>query len=196
MFACMFPFPVVAHWGFRHVLLPRICKKWWPSLGEQNKVADAKEENTAICTCKEAQVLLDTYQGAYKQKYSFWEGVIEMRKLVFCSFYLIQNNILRLVCCTLTSVLVLVHHIFSYPFAHVHSNRAETLSLSLLCVACVTNCVKSVFAYLGEVVEPNTPTEQLLILINRFERISIIMLISFILVVQLHDVSKKNMKRN
>ncbi len=191
MLACVFPFPLIAYWGLCALLLAKSRKQVQSTPKEQDQGASTTEANALVYKSEEAQVLLDTYQGAFKEKYCYWEGVIELRKLVFCSFYLIQNNIFRLVSCTILSVICLLHHKSTQPFAHKNSNRAETLSLSLLCIACTTNCIKSVFAHLGEIVEPNTPTEQLLLSINRFDRVSVILLISFIVGVQLHDGLKK-----
>ncbi len=134
--------------------------------------------------------MLDTYQGTFKEKYSYWEGVIEIRKLLFCSFYLIHNNVNRLILCTIFSILILVHHKSTHPFAHENSNKVETLSLSLLCMACVTNSIKSFFSQLGLIVEPNTPTEQILFLLNRLDRIFTILLILFIFLIKLFDILK------
>ncbi len=194
MLACVFPFPLIAYWVIHHLFLPVNCKNKVGSAAEQPEQM-VSESNGSNLISEEAQVLLGAYQGAYKEKYSYWEGVIEIRKLIFCSFYLIQNNMFRLVFCTITSVLILVHHIFSYPFAHVNSNRAEALSLSLLCVACVTNSIKSVFAHLGEIVEPNTPTEQLLIFLNRIDNIFVFILLSYIVISSVHDNLKKHWRK-
>ena len=82
---------------------------------------------------EETQAILDTYQGPYKDENSSWEGVIELRKLLFNTYYLINENIYRLTLCTFTSICILVHHKTVNPLKNENSNRAETLSLSLLC---------------------------------------------------------------
>ncbi len=197
MLACFFPFPLIMFWILHHLLLPRMHKKhvWSPSVA-QRPTTSTSTRQSVTCISQEAQVLLDTFQGVYKEKYSYWESVIEIRKLIFCSFYLIQNNMYRLVFCTITSVFALVHHILIYPFVHIYSNRAEALSLSLLCVACVTNCIKSVYLQLGVVIETNTPTEQLLVFLNRLDSIFVIILISYIFVVQVYDGLEKTRNRS
>ncbi len=198
MFACMFPLPVIAFWGFRYILLPVLSKRqvWPPPQQFRTELSHSKSKTTCHIS-QEAQVLLNTYQSPYKAKYSFWEGVIELRKLIFCSFYLVSNNIYRLLYCTIFCVVTLVHHNSAQPFANVKSNRAETLSLSLLCVACITNGIKSVFSQLGLIVEPNTPTEQLLFLVNRLDRILVIILVLYILFLEtfyfLHKMWVKQM---
>ena len=191
MFACIFPLPLVAYWGFQYLLLPRVCKQQCEGKQTQTPKAAANNATAHTDISEEAQVLLDTYQCAFKEKYSYWEGVIEIRKLLFCSFYLIHNNVNRLILCMMFCVLVLVHHNYTQPFAHVNSNRAETLSLSLLCVACVTNGIKSFFSQLGLSAEPDTPTEKLLVLLNRLDRIFTIVLVLFIILIGLFDVMRK-----
>ncbi len=187
MLACIFPFPFIVFWGFCHLCGNSCAKKqvipkskvWYPRANNQH-VTNVLEN--------EAQVILDTYQGAYKDEYAYWEGIVEIRKLIFCSFYLVPDNIYRLIFCTLTSIIVLVHHMLVYPFKNINSNRAETLSLSLLCLACVTNSVKSVFPELGFVVEPNTPIEQLLFVINRLDKVLSIILVLYILTAEMFDI--------
>ena len=138
-----------------------------------------------------AQVILDTYQGPYKDENSAWEGVIELHKLLFNTYYLINNNIYRLTLCTFTAVIVLVHHNLVKPFKNENSNRTETLSLSLLCMACVTNSIKTVFTESGILVQSNTPTEQLLYLLNRLDRIMIVILLGYIIITELYYLIKE-----
>ncbi len=191
MFACVFPFPLLVFWGFRQAVVPILLRKHWLITQQQMDGTNRSGTSIGCSVSTEAQILLDTYQGAYKKEYCFWECVIEIRKLIFSSFYLIHNNIYRLILCSIFNVIFLVHHIVSYPFAHVNSNRAEALSLSLLCVACITNGVKSVISQLGFIVEPNTPTEELLLLVNRLDRTFTILLILFIILVEFYDFLQK-----
>ncbi len=96
MLACIFPFPFVLLWGIWYVLQNRSSKRQVHSASHSFEESSSAEYLTTSLS-EEAQVLLDTYQGAFKDKYSYWEGIIEFRKLIFCSFYLIPNNIHRLV---------------------------------------------------------------------------------------------------
>ncbi len=190
MLACIFPFPFVVIWGLYYQLGSSSCKNQvFPNSKDdaQSNFPTTNNQHQQGVLEGEAQVILDTYQGAYKDEYSYWEGVVEIRKLIFCSFYLVSDNIYRLMFCTLTSVIVLVHHKSVYPFKNINSNRAETLSLSLLCLACVTNSVKSVFPELGFVIEQHTPIEQLLFVINRLDKILSIILVLYILTAEMFD---------
>ena len=87
--------------------------------------------------------------------------------------------------------MVLVHHNLVKPFKNENSNRTETLSLSLLCMACVTNSIKTVFTESGILVQSNTPTEQLLYLLNRLDRIMIVILLGYIIITELYYLIKE-----
>ncbi len=184
MFACIFPFPVLAFWGIWFLA----CNKNGPSNTKCDVQVDCRSENPILS--KEASVLIETYQGAYKDKHSYWEGIIEIRKLIFCSLYLIQNNIHRLVFCGTLSMVCLVHHTSVYPFKHTISNRAETLSLSLLCLACITNGIKSVYPQSGLIVGSDTPIEQLIHLLNTMDQMFTIILLLYIISAEVCDVLK------
>ncbi len=187
LFACLFPLPFVVFWAAQSFVFLATSKRNALVSGanqhEQRGNREAESQTTSVS--EEAEVLLDTYQGMYKEKYAYWEGVVEMRKLIFCSFYLIPNNIVRLLFCTFGCVFFVIHHKSVYPFKHGNSNKIETLSLSLLCVACVTNSVKSVFPELGILVEANTPTEQLLFLLNRVDVLLTFILLSSVVLTEL-----------
>lgn len=148
-----------------------------------------------IIISDEARVILDTYQGPYRQEFSSWEGIIEMRKLCFNFYYLIANNIYRLVLCTITSVIILISHARLQPFKNGNSNRAENLSLCLLCIACVTNSVKTVFPESGILIEKDTPTEQLLYLLNRLDRLMILVILGYIIFSELFLIVRELIKK-
>ena len=162
MIACLFPLPFLIYWIITFILLqPTIEQKTLKSLVASTKnILDIGTDKEMLSD--ESDVIIKTFQGPYKDENASWEGVIELRKLFFSTYYLLSNNIYRLVLCTFTAVVTLVHHIFTRPFKNKNSNRAESLSLSLLCMACVTNSIKTVFTESGILVEANTPTEELI----------------------------------
>ncbi len=198
MVACFVPLPFLAYWLVAFVLLKNhfgkerfsiksFAKSTKHLLIGHTKLTAPMTDNKVS---EKAQVVLDTYQGPYKDENSSWEGVIELRKLLFNTYYLINNNIYRLTLCTLTAVGVLVHHNLVTPFKNPNSNRTETLSLALLCVACVTNSIKTVFTESGILVQPNTPTEELLYLMNRLDRLLIIVLLAYVVISELFYLVK------
>ncbi len=193
MFACVVPLPFLLFWVGWFILPGKYRRNQlesFPYHEKETQIKQIEHQNTPHIT-EEAQVLLDTYQGAFRKQSSHWESVIEFRKLIFCSFYLVPNNIYRLVLCTFACIIALVHHRSVYPFKHINSNRAETLSLSLLCIACVTNSIKSVFPQLGLMVKSNTPTEQLLLLMNRLDSIFALVLLSYMLAAEVFQFVSK-----
>ncbi len=193
MLACFVPLPFTIVWASWHL-------KNWKNHRTSNsspsvpdiQAGDSLQRNSLS---DESKIIVDTYQAAYKENHSYWECIVEIRKFVFCSFYLIQNNIFRLVFCSLASAIVLVHHKSVYPFRHDNSNRAETFSLLLLCTACTTNAVKSIFPQLGIIVEPKPPIEQLLLQLNRLDRVFSVLLLCFIFMVEVHETLKRRISK-
>ena len=196
MIACFLPLPFLIYWIVSFIILelkqPRVLSaKTLAASAKDLLTIDRKNKDL----CEEASVILKAFQGPYTHEHSSWEGVIEVRKLFFNTYFLINNNIYRLVLCTFTSVIVLVHHNISKPYKNLNSNRADSLSLSLLCMACVTNSIKTVFTESGMLVESNTPTEELLYLMNRLDRIMILVLIGYIVFSELYFVIRSTLKR-
>ena len=196
MIACFLPLPFLIYWIVSFIILelkqPRVLSaKTLAASAKDLLTIDRKNKDL----CEEASVILKAFQGPYTHEHSSWEGVIEVRKLFFNTYFLINNNIYRLVLCTFTSVIVLVHHNISKPYKNLNSNRADSLSLSLLCMACVTNSIKTVFTESGILVESNTPTEELLYLMNRLDRIMILVLIGYIVFSELYFVIRSTLKR-
>ena len=128
-------------------------------------------------------------------KNTYWESIIEIRKLLFNSFFLISNNIYRLVVCAVAAITVSFHHRLVKPFKYENSNNIESLSLSLLCMACVTNSIKTGVTEFGVLIQPNTPTEQLLMLMNRLDRIMIVTLLEYIVASELYITVNKFRKK-
>ncbi len=196
MFACILPFPFLTFWIFWYILPGKCHRNQSISFSEANCAIQATFMHCATThLSEETQVLLVTYQGAYKSECSYWESILEIRKLIFCSFYLVPNDIYRLVLCTFASIIALVHHRSVYPFKHINSNRAETLSLSLICIACVTNGIKSVYPQSGLIVESDTPTEQLLHLMNKLDKIFTLLLLVYIIFVEIFDLVRKSVSK-
>ncbi len=187
MLACLLPLPFLIMWMLALILKsvsPNKTKSKIPNNGDDvNMLFEDLDDKS--------QVILDTFQGPYKDEMSFWEGIIELRKLLFNTYFLIPNNIYRLVLCTFTAVSVLVHHSLVKPFKNENSNRVETLSLALHTMACVTNSVKTVFTESGIVIDPNTPTEQLLSIMVRIDRSMILVLVAYIIASELHCAVKE-----
>ena len=192
MIGSLCPLPFLLYWSVIYVLnkmkrvkvtsINVLTSSYQRSTPSQSKLMEAETlTNNYTLVTTEAQVILDTYQGPYHREFSSWEGIIEMRKLCFSLYYLISNDIYRLVLCTITSVIVFYSHVRLQPFNNRNSNRAESLSLALLCIACVTNSIKTVFPESGILIQTNSPTEQLLYLLNRLDRLMILIILGYII---------------
>ncbi len=206
MLACLFPLPFLLFWVVFYGMIKRATSNVSLTLGTFVKSSKHLSLNANLVKLSDdsqnidekSKRILETFQGPYRDEYSSWEGVIELRKLLFNTYYLIENNIYRLVCCTITAVIILLHHNFARPFNNKNSNIAESLSLGLLCIACITNGIKTVFTESGILVEPNTPTEQLLFLMNRLDRILFLILLMYIILSEAYFILKefKTKRRN
>ena len=201
MLAIALPLPFFVIWLIYFVLVQGKIKK-------TNAKSNGKTFNQFMKTLKQsddipqqnvvseqAQIILDAFQGPYKGKNTYWESIIEIRKLLFNSFFLISNNIYRLVVCTVAAITVSFHHRLVKPFKYENSNNIESLSLSLLCMACVTNSIKTGVTEFGVLIQPNTPTEQLLMLMNRLDRIMIVTLLGYIVASELYITVNKFRKK-
>ena len=185
MLGCLFPLPFLLFW----ILIYGIRRR--PISTIELNLKGVKPNSSQHKIEESSKRILESFQGPYTNGYSSWEGVIELRKLLFNTYYLIENNIYRLGCCTITAVIILMHHNFARPFNNKNSNIAESLSLALLCIACITNGIKTVFTETGILVEPNTPTEQLLFLMNRLDRILFLILIGYIILSEAYFMLKE-----
>ena len=205
MIGSLCPLPFLVYWSVVYLLTKakqqKITSAELSQLSEKNTISISHQglvkipSYNYIIISDEARVILDTYQGPYRQEFSSWEGIIEMRKLCFNFYYLIANNIYRLVLCTITSVIILISHARLQPFKNGNSNRVENLSLCLLCIACVTNSVKTVFPESGILIEKDTPTEQLLYLLNRLDRLMILVILGYIIFSELFLIVRELIKK-
>ena len=206
MIGSLCPLPFLLYWSVKYVLntvkrakikAANVLKSSDQNITKSmSRLMEAKTlTNNYTPVTAEAQVILDTYQGPYRREYSSWEGIIEMRKLCFSLYYLVSNNIYRLVLCTITSTIVFYSHVRLQPFNNGNSNRAESLSLALLCIACVTNSIKTIFPESGILIQTNSPTEQLLYLLNRLDRLMILIILGYIVFSELFLIVRELKKK-
>ncbi len=103
------------------------------------------EENKEFSMSEGNAQMFDTFKGAYKETgvAPFWESVMIMRRLLLGSTALIPNSFLKLTVCILLCMLFFAHHTIVQPFHHLKSNKAEGLSLILLCLVALINAYKA-----------------------------------------------------
>ena len=113
---------------------------------------DPKYNRSVNCCGKKEEVadnIVDVMSGPYKNdvmKGVCWEGVINFRRLILVLlFTFINDKLIRLMSLSLACFIILLIHIFSWPFKMNYANIAETISLSLLLVISGTNLVKAAF---------------------------------------------------
>ncbi len=115
---------------------------------------------------------------------AYWEGIMELRRLVLNCLTLVNNQILKLTLMAVTCLVILIHHVSVQPFKLERSNRAETLSLSFLLIISALNVVKATFTEFGMI--PDGPNEPLLRVIDKAGHVMLFLLICFILLIELY----------
>ncbi len=179
MLGMCFPLPYLLFW---HVFYSKVIY--------ENKENQSKYFEQITSHNKQRRAILSSLVAPYKSKYSFWEGIIQLRKLVYNIFFLISNDIYRLILCSAAAIIFQLMHLKYSPFRHQEANSVETLSLTLICFSAFINSIKSVFPVLGIWVEQNSPTEQLLQIMNRVNQLLIFILLLYILVLEMHILIK------
>ena len=115
---------------------------------------DPKYDTVTTCCGKGEKVaddIVDVMSGPYKNnvmKGICWEGVINFRRLILVVlFTFINDRLIRQMSLAFVCFIILLVHIFTWPFKSAVANVAETVSLSLLLVISGTNLVKASFFY-------------------------------------------------
>ncbi len=96
--------------------------------------------------------LLERFTGGYRESAGgaqYWECVMIMRRLLLSATLLIPNAVNQLLICSILCILFLAHHINVKPFVHKLSNKAETVSLILLCIVAFMNAGKALSIQFG-----------------------------------------------
>ncbi len=162
LIACCFPLPALVFWCF--ITPHKECK----THGDVhfNKVESA---------------IYDGLTGGFRESDNdtqCWEGILMLRRLLIGSTILIPNISVQLTVCSALCLIFLIHHLYRNPFVHHISNRAETLSLALLCGIAGMNLVKTFVLFSDN----NVQDSQWRILqnMNLFETLNVLFLIAFI----------------
>ena len=127
-------------------------------------------------------IIYSGFKGGYRESTEgtqYWECIIMTRRLLLSATALIPNSVIQLCVCLVLCFCFLFHHVRIYPFRHVVSNKAETLSLTLLCCTAGINLYKSAFLRYGVDIEG----ESLNIILNftLAEKMFMLVLLAFIL---------------
>ena len=137
--ACILPLPFLMYW-----LLKKIFKKKSRNHENNEEIAD----------------VLEVLYGPFRQPNEddngaiYWESVLIGRRLIFLSCHaFIETPMLRMVCMTVTCVVMLLHHVLKNPYRNPIANKAETLSLLILVGIAVINLTKETLISFGTSIE-------------------------------------------
>ena len=77
---------------------------------------------------------------------SYWESILEIRRLFLSLSIFIDNDILRLTYIHLFSILIWGHHVVVQPYKNSWANKVDSLSLFMLAVASQINAFRASFS--------------------------------------------------
>ena len=136
--------------------------------------------------------IINGFQGTYKKTEGgaqYWESIMILRRLLLGATGLLQNSIYQMSCCSILSIIFLIHHIYVDPFIYDAANYAESFSLLLLCLASTISLLKSVYIQMGIV--PKGPDVELFYVLRFSESGMILILILFVIVCEIRAQCKK-----
>ncbi len=159
------PFPFVLFLGLKLLRMRQVsnisflCSMFLPLpsiliyimlIVKQNNKAKQNEQ-ASVSMGENHSKVFDMFQGSYKEIgiSQYWECIVILRRLLLGSTALIQNAVIKETLCVAMCLIFLVHHEKVQPFSHSISNKAERMSLFLLCIVAFVNGLKAVFIHLG-----------------------------------------------
>ncbi len=133
-----------------------------------------------------SETVISVLQGPYREDKKhltlYWEAMVSVRRLVITGLTLVPYASIRMLITTSLCLIFLAQHIFLKPFLVKSSNYVEALSLLLLSMASVINLLKS--SLTDEGVIPSGPTVPFFKSVELFEKMFVLIIIAFILVVE------------
>ncbi len=153
------------------------CKDWKVGHGR-----DADPTSTCVNADDMEQAIYEGFKGGYRDSKGgtqYWECVMMLRRLLLSATALIPNSVIQLSVCLTLCIVFLIHHTLVKPFRHHVSNKAETLSLCLLCGTAGINLIKSILLFLGE--NPQGDLVGIMMNLTLLESMFILFLLAFIL---------------
>ncbi len=175
--ACCFPLPALVLWCF---------VSSYKRNGETKDVRFGEVES----------VICDGLTGGFRdseQNTQCWEAVLMFRRLLMSATILIPDVSIQLTICLFLSLLFLIHHLCRNPFVYNVSNKAETLSLTLLCGVAAINLFKTAFLFTD--IDMQSTQGKLLKNLELLETLSVMILISFIICSEVRIAVAKRVKR-
>ncbi len=161
--ACCFPLPLLVYW----VLV--VLKK-------QTVEVQTTDQEDEI-----EKVICNGIRGGFRESKhgtQYWEMILMFRRLFISMTILIPDPSIKLSVCFGLCLVCLLHHAFRFPFVHSTSNKAETLSLSLLCGIAAINQNKASFFYTD--INPDSHQMKVMRNLELFETLCVMLLILFI----------------
>ncbi len=192
-----FPFPIVLVYGLKMLKRNEISAATFIScclcplaiivfmVKQKFMKANMTEEEGKLPEA--SQTVISNLQGPFREDDEsmtlYWEAMISIRRLLITGMTLVGYASVRMIIITIISLLFLIQHIFMRPFLVKTSNHVETFSLLLLSIAAVINLLKASLTDSGVV--PSGPTVPFFKTIELCEKMFVLLIIAFILIVEI-----------
>ncbi len=155
-----------------------------------------KLANTPLSDASET--VISVLQGPYREDDKhltlYWEAMVSVRRLLITGMTLVGYASIRMIIITALSLIFLVQHNYTTPFQVRSSNDVEALSLSLLLLASVLNLLKASLTDAGVV--PSGPSVSFFKTVELCEKLFVLAIIAYILVVELKGRKRKKNIQN
>ena len=114
--------------------------------------------------------VLDILHGPFRQPNAddtgtlYWESILIGRRFILLAcLTFVTNSMFRMVCMTIASVIILLHHVLKNPYHDPIANKAETFSLLALVMMAVINLTKATLFSFGTSIDgPSKPYLEIL----------------------------------
>ncbi len=159
----------------------------------RNRIATYTEELP-----ESSQIVVSNLQGPFRDDEQnmtvYWEAMISFRRLLITGMTLVSYASVRMKIITIMSLIFLIQHIFMRPFLVKTSNHVETFSLLLLSISAVINLLKASLTDSGVV--PSGPTVSFFETIELCEKMFVLLIIAYILLIEFRNRKTENGKSN
>ena len=180
LLGCIMPLPFLIIW-----IVPLYQ---WQKKSKSNKVVAIGELNESeskqnVGLSSISDKIINGFQGTYKTTEGgaqYWESIMILRRMLLGATGLLQNSIYQMSCCSILSIIFLIHQVYVEPFIYDAANYAESFSLSLLCFASIISLLKSVYIQMGII--PKGSVVEFFNVLRFSESAMILILILFVII--------------
>ena len=161
------------------------------AIGEFNE--SESKQNVGLSSISDK--IINGFQGTYKTTdwgAQYWESIMILRRLLLGATGLLQNSIYQMSCCSILSIIFLIHQVYVESFIYNAANYVESFSLLLLCFESIISLLKSVYIQMGII--PKGSVVEFFNILRFGESAMILILILFVIIDEKRAQCKRRSK--